>query len=150
MDNWIESNEDYLNLKINEEDLEKLLDYLSDSNLNDQIKALESLKIESKDWKSIDNKINELYELKNDKSILTENINQVKKIKTFLETYSNDEMFSDILETYVNRINKGKEAYLRSLTASKMTNDGNYQNYSKEKLSQISERFLNRAKELGF
>jgi hypothetical protein len=140
------------NIKISGKEMfaEALIDFLSDKSLNDQIKALESLKSESKDWQSIDNKVSELHNEINEKTILSDNINQVKKIKTFLETYGSDEKFDSILETYTNRVKNGKEAYLRSLTANKMASDANYTNYSKDKLSRISEKFLNRAKELGF
>jgi hypothetical protein len=140
------------NIKISGKEMfaEALIDFLSDKSLNDQIKALESLKSESKDWQSIDNKVSELHNEINEKTILSDNVNQVKKIKTFLETYGLDDRFDSILETYTNRVKNGKEAYLRSLTANRMANDVNYIDYSKDKLSQISEKFLNRAKELGF
>lgn len=127
---------------------EALIDFLSDKTLQDQIKALESLKSENKDWKSIDNKVNNLYNKVNDISVLRENTNQVKKIKTFLETYGEDEKFEMMLDIYTKRIINGKEAYLRSLAANKMMENNTI--YSKEKLSQISDKFLNRAKELGF
>ena len=140
------------NVKITGKEMfaEALIDFLSDKSLNDQIKALESLKSESKDWQSIDNKVIDLNNEINEKLTLSDNVNQIKKIKTFLETYGSDERFGSILETYANRVKNGKEAYLRSLTANKMASDSNYTNYSKDKLSQISEKFLNRAKELGF
>jgi hypothetical protein len=127
---------------------EALIEFLSDKTLQDQIKTVESLKSENKDWKSIDNKVNNLYDKINDISIIRENANQVKKIKAFLETYGEDEKFDLMLDIYTKRIIDGKEAYLRSLSASKMIE--NNTNYSKEKLSRISEKFLNRAKELGF
>lgn len=127
---------------------EALIDFLSDKTLKDQIKAVESLKSENKDWESIDNKVNNLYGEVNNISILRENTKQVKKIKNFLETYSEDEKFDLMLDIYTKRVDNGKEAYLRSLAASKMIESST--TYPKEKLSQISEKFLNRAKELGF
>jgi DNA helicase IV len=140
------------NVKITGKEMfaEALIDFLGDKSLNDQIKALESLKSESRDWQSIDNKVNDLHNEISEKLTLSDNVNQIKKIKTFLETYGSDERFDSILETYTNRVKNGKEAYLRSLTANKMASDANYTNYSKDKLSRISDRFLNRAKELGF
>jgi len=140
------------NVKITGKEMfaEALIDFLGDKSLNDQIKALESLKSESRDWQSIDNKVNDLHNEISEKLTLSDNVNQIKKIKTFLETYGSDERFDSILETYTNRVKNGKEAYLRSLTANKMASDVNYTNYSKDKLSRISDRFLNRAKELGF
>lgn len=140
------------NIKITGKEMfaEALIDFLSDKSLNDQIKALESLKSTNRDWQSIDNHVNDLYNEISEKATLSKNVNQVNKIKTFLETYGDDERFDSLLETYTKRVKSGKEAYLRSVMASKMANDINYKSYSNEKLSQISEKFLNRAKELGF
>lgn len=138
------------NFKISGKEMfaEALIEFLSDKTLQDQIKALESLKSENKDWKSIDNKVNDLHNKISDISVLRENASQVKKIKTFLETYGEDEKFDLMLDTYTKRVKNGKEAYLRSLAANKIIESKT--NYSKEKLTQISEKFLNRAKELGF
>ena len=127
---------------------EALIDFLSDKTLQSQIKALESLKSENKDWRSIDSKVNDLHNKIIDLSVLRENASQVKKVKTFLETYGEDEKFDIMLDAYTKRIKNGKEAYLRSLAANKIIESKT--NYSKEKLTQISEKFLNRAKELGF
>ena len=140
------------NIKITGKEMfaEALIDFLSDKSLNDQIKALESLKSTNRDWQSIDNHVNDLYNEISEKATLSKNVNQVNKIKTYLETYGDDERFDSLLETYTKRVKSGKEAYLRSVMASKMANDINYKSYSNEKLSQISEKFLNRAKELGF
>jgi len=138
------------NFKISGKEMfaEALIDFLSDKTLQSQIKALESLKSENKDWRSIDSKVNDLHNKIIDLSVLRENASQVKKVKTFLETYGEDEKFDIMLDTYTKRIKNGKEAYLRSLAANKIIESKT--NYSKEKLTQISEKFLNRAKELGF
>jgi len=138
------------NFKISGKEMfaEALIDFLSDKTLQSQIKALESLKSENKDWRSIDSKVNDLNNKIIDLSVLRENASQVKKVKTFLETYGEDEKFDIMLDTYTKRIKNGKEAYLRSLAANKIIESKT--NYSKEKLTQISEKFLNRAKELGF
>jgi len=140
------------NIKITGKEMfaEALIDFLSDKSLNDQIKALESLRSTNRDWQSIDNNVNELYNEINEKAALSKNVNQISKIKTFLETYGDDEKFEVLLESYTKRVKNGKEAYLRSVIASKMANDINYKSYSSEKLSQISDNFLKRAKELGF
>lgn len=128
---------------------EALIDFLSNKELKKQIKTLESLKSDNKDWVSIENKMDELYLELNNKMTLVENTNQVSKITAFLETYSNDDRFDEMLEKYTKRINSSKEAYKRSLISSKMIEDENYSNYSKDKLSKVSEMFLLRAKELG-
>lgn len=128
---------------------EALIDFLSNKELKKQIKTLESLKSDNKDWLSIENKMNELYSELDRKNSLVENTNQVNKITTFLETYGSDDNFDEVLDTYIKRINNSKEAYNRSLISSKMIGDENYSKYSNEKLQRISEKFLIRAKELG-
>jgi hypothetical protein len=129
--------------------VEALLDLMDGKKSDEQIQTLESLKSESNDWKSIDKRIDEIIDYSKRPKLLQEHLPQVKKIKSFLETYSEDERFIDLLETYTLRVKDPSEANLRSLVASKMKNDGRYLNYS-SKLSQISEKFLQRAKDLGF
>jgi hypothetical protein len=128
---------------------EALIDFLNDKSLSDQIKALESLKSENRDWISIDEKINTLNNMIFDNYTLSNNISQIKKIKNFIESFGNSDIFTEILESHVGKVHNSEEAYLRSLTANKMAIDINYSKYSKEMLNQISDRFLKRAKELG-
>ncbi len=129
--------------------IEALVDLLSQKTISESIKTLESLKVESKDWLMIDNKMNDLHKSFEDKDTLISNQSQVRKIVTLLETYGQDSSFEVILENHVNRIKSSKEAYLRSLIASKMINDTNYSKYSKNHLSKISERFLIRSKNIN-
>ena len=129
--------------------IEALVDLLDKKSINESLKTLESLKKDSNDWLTIDNKMNELNNLISDKDTLIQNQKQVKKITTFLEAYSDDERFESILENYTNRIKNSREAYLRSLVAKKMIMDSNYSNYSKKQLQSISEKFLIRSKSLS-
>ena len=129
--------------------IEALVDLLGKKSINESLKTLESLKKDSNDWLTIDNKMNELNNLISDKDTLIQNQKQVKKITTFLEAYSDDERFESILENYTNRIKNSREAYLRSLVAKKMIMDSNYSNYSKKQLQSISEKFLIRSKSLS-
>ena len=129
--------------------IEALVDLLGKKSINESLKTLESLKKDSNDWLTIDNKMNELNTLINDKETLIQNQKQVKKITTFLEAYSDDERFESILENYTNRIKNSREAYLRSLVAKKMSMDSNYSNYSKKQLQSISEKFLIRSRSLS-
>jgi len=129
--------------------IEALVDLLGKKSINESLKTLESLKKDSNDWLTIDNKMNELNNLISDKDTLIQNQKQVKKITTFLEAYSDDERFESILENYTNRIKNSREAYLRSLVAKKMSMDSNYSNYSKKQLQSISEKFLIRSRSLS-
>jgi len=125
---------------------EALIDLLSDKTYLDQIKALESFKSDNTDWISIDNKINQISE----KIVENNSIDkiQVKKIKSFLDTYSNDKSFETILEKYVSRIKSSDEANLRSVTAQKMMMSDKW-SYSKNQLQLISEKFSVKSKELS-
>jgi hypothetical protein len=123
--------------------VEALIDLISSKN---DISVLESLKSESKDWLSIDNKIQQI---KNKSYNLNENLNHLRKIKSFLNSYQNDERFPKMLETYTLRVKDANEAHMRATVAQNMIGDKKF-NYSVDKLSAISERFYQRAKELGY
>jgi hypothetical protein len=125
---------------------EALIDLLSDKTFHDQIKALESLKSDSNDWITIDNKIDQIYQkIEENKSI---DDNQVKKIKSLLDTYSGDKSFDTILENHVSRITSFDEANLRAITAKKMMESDRW-SYSKHQLNLIYEKFSDKSSELS-
>lgn len=123
--------------------VEALLDLFSSKN---DISVLESLKSESKDWLSIDNKIQQI---KNKSSNFNENLNHLKKIKSFLNSYQNDERFPQMLQAYTLRVKDANEAYMRAVVANNMIGNKTF-NYSFDKLSAVSEKFYQRAKDLGY
>ena len=129
--------------------IEALIDYMSEKYINEQILVLESLKSNSKDWQSIDNKINELNESIANIRILKVNGNFVKKIKMFLETYSEDEMFETVLENYVSKIQSGEEAIQTSNLVSEMIKNPKFSIYPKRQLNQVQKQYLIRATQLG-
>ena len=129
--------------------IESLIDYMSEKSINEQILVLESLKSNSKDWQSIDNKINELNESIANIRILKVNGNFVKKIKMFLETYSEDEMFETVLENYVSKIQSGEEAIQTSNLVSEMIKNPKFSIYPKRQLHQVQKQYLIRATQLG-
>ena len=88
--------------------IEALIDFMSNESLKEQISVLESLKSNNKDWRSIDEKINELNNEIQNIRYLNVNQNGVKKIKMFLENYVEDERFETLLENYVNKLNNGE------------------------------------------
>ena len=126
--------------------VEALIDFISDKSMKDQIKALESLKSTSKDWTIIDTQINSI----NESITLNKQSSHIQKIKNFLDKYSNIEEFNNILDKYVSRIKTGKNAYYRSICAEQMAGNPKYQKYSKSQLKNLSDKFLFRAKQLGF
>lgn len=130
--------------------VESLINFMSDKSYKDQIKLLESMKSETKDWQSIDNKINEINEKIQNVRYLTINKNQVKKIKMFLETYGEDSRFEDVLENYIGKLNDGKIAFLNSNIIKEMMKNSNFSSYPKKQLELICKQYLIRATQLGY
>jgi replication initiation and membrane attachment protein DnaB len=128
--------------------LEALMDLLKDKDLNQETKILESLKSSVKDWEAIDSKIeeanNKIEEIKSkDKMVPHRN-----KLNSLFNSYGSDEeMLINMVEESCKKINDMDKAYLRSLTAEYMANEGKY---PKEVFQKISEKFRNRAQQLGY
>jgi hypothetical protein len=128
--------------------LEALMDLLKDKDLNQETKILESLKSSVKDWEAIDSKIEEankkIEEIKSkDKMVPHRN-----KLNALFNSYGSDEeMLINMVEESCKKINDMDKAYLRSLTAEYMANEGKY---PKEVFQKISEKFRNRAQQLGY
>ena len=108
--------------------IEALIDFMNDKSIQDQIKTLESLKGDTRDWQVIDNKINELHTSIEENKRFNENKKQISKIKTLLDTYGDDERFPQFLESLVKKSINSKEAYLMAETASKMKTNFKYLN----------------------
>ena len=126
--------------------IEALIDFMNDKSIEEQMKTLESLKGDTRDWQVIDNKINELNNLVHENKEFKNNKKQINKIKTLLDTYSDDDRF----EIMVSKSNDSIEANLMSITANKMISNFKFLNYSKKQLSLISEKYGKKAKELSF
>lgn len=115
---------------------EAILDILTEKSTDDKTKLLESLKSQIKDWEVIDNQI-EYLNSGNKPSLSSKN-----KFSQLLEMYSDDEdLFTEVLESTVNRINvvKTLEDYSTLTTESKL---------SEETKSKISEIYSNRIKQI--
>lgn len=122
--------------------VEALIDLISDKSFKDQIKVLESLKSNSNDWMSIDNKIDYINDIKGPKYSI-----HVEKVKKFIDTYGDNDNFSDILEKHVSRIKNSENASFRSIAATEIMLDTRYTKYN-EKLLLVSEKFLNKYNEI--
>jgi hypothetical protein len=128
--------------------LEALMDLLKDKDLTQETKILESLKSSVKDWEAIDSKIEEankkIEEIKSkDKMVPHRN-----KLNSLFNSYGSDEeMLINMVEESCKKINDMDKAYLRSLTAEYMANEGKY---PKQVFQKISEKFRNRAQQLGY
>ena len=115
---------------------EAILDMLTEKSTDDKTKLLESLKSQIKDWEVIDNQIEYL------NSGNKPSLNSKNKFSQLLEMYSDDEeLFVEVLESTVNRINNTKtlEDYSTLTTETKL---------SEETKSKISEIYSNRIKQI--
>jgi hypothetical protein len=130
--------------------IEALIDFINDKSIEDQVKVLESLKGDTRDWQVIDNKINELELFVKENNEFNSNKKQISKIKTLLDTYSDDDRFETILENMVAKSNNSSEAHLMSITANKMKTNFKFLNYSRKHLSMISEKYGKKSQELKF
>jgi len=130
--------------------IEALIDFMVDKSIEEQIETLESLKVETKDWMAIDNKISELNNLIQENKEFNHNKKQINKIKTLIDTYGNDDIFETILDSMVLKSNDLNESILMSITANKMKSNFKYLNYSKKQLALISEKYGKKAKEISF
>jgi hypothetical protein len=137
------------NIKIHGKELfvEALVGLMTNKSIKDQSKLLENLKSEVNDWKTLDDKIDEMNNTisrYNDRKKATPYIN---KLRSIFNSYGEDiEMMMQIIEKSCAKLNNPKTTYLRSLAAKEMINDG----YPKEIFNKISEKYETRAKELGF
>jgi len=123
--------------------LEALMDLLKDKSSKEEKRILESLKSYVKDWETIDSKIEEVEKRiseseSNDKMILHRN-----KLQSLYNNYNQDEeMLMTMVEESCSKITDKETAYLRSLTAEYMSNEGNY---PKDTFMKISEKYKERS-----
>lgn len=114
------------NIKIDGKEMfaEALIDLIKGESKKENIKVLESLKSETKDWLVLENKIDQLHReiefIKKEETKLRK-----KNIKLFLETYSDDESFDMMLEKYLSRILNSKEAFEKANVAKSMIGKSN-------------------------
>lgn len=127
----------------------ELIDMISGDSLKEQSNLLESLKYVIRDWNLIDEQVKFLNLKIDDINFIKANINHVKKIKSFMELYDSNVDFDSILENHVSRINSADTAYLRHSISLKMLNDIKYYKFSKKNLLNLSNRFLEKYKELN-
>lgn len=124
-----------------------LLDFMADENLMNQIKALESLKQNNKDWETIDNKINQLETEKESNNLLIEKITEVKSVKNFINSYLENDNFSEIAEMYSERLVSKEKIQLKSIISEKLS-EKELDNDKKSKLLLLSEILNKRSNEI--
>lgn len=128
--------------------LEALMDLLDGKSLKDQAKLLENLKVNVKDWEAIDSKIEDVNN-KLTKSYEKVNLRSHKnKLNSLYNNYMGDEdMIMQMVDKMSEKITNSEVAHLRAITAESMSNSGRY---PKDIFDKISEKFHNRAQQLGY
>lgn len=120
--------------------LEALMDLLNDKSSKDTKKILESLKSEIKDWKTIDEKIEEI---SSDKSIYTYR----NKIKQLYNKYKSDsELLFENIDKSISKLNNKETLIFRIKACESLVDDINY---NKEIIIKISEKYKNRLNEIS-
>ena len=124
--------------------LEALIDFLEEFTSKDKVKVLESLKSESKDWKLIDSKIDEIKESTNQikESKL---VSHKEKVKSMIKRFNTKETLTDYLSTTLPKVKNGELAYMRSLSAKRMMKEN-----KNPLLKIVEESYSSKSKELGF
>jgi hypothetical protein len=124
--------------------LEALIDFLEEFTSKDKVKVLESLKSESKDWKLIDSKIDEIKESSNQikESKL---VSHKEKVKSMIKRFNTKESLTDYLNTTLPKVKNGELAYMRSLAAKRMMKEN-----KNPLLKIVEESYSSKYKELGF
>jgi len=124
--------------------LEALIDFLEEFTSKDKVKVLESLISESKDWKLIDSKIDEIKESTNQikESKL---VSHKEKVKSMIKRFNTKETLTDYLSTTLPKVKNGELAYMRSLAAKRMMKEN-----KNPLLKIVEESYSSKSKELGF
>lgn len=126
---------------------EALLTLMSDKSLKEQSAILESLKSTVRDWESIDEKIDQLNSKIEETQTKNKMIDHRDKLESLYERYGKDEeILLKMVESSSDKIKTIEKAHLRSLTAEYMSNEGKY---PKEVFAKISEKYKERANQLG-
>ena len=128
--------------------LEALLSMMSDKSLKEQAKLLEGLKSNVKDWDVIDLRIDEVNNKLTESREKNKTLTHRNRLLTIYDNYNGDEeMILQVVESSANKIKSPDTAHLRAITAEYMAQEGKY---PKDLFNKISEKFHNRAQELGY
>jgi len=128
--------------------LEALLSLFSDKSLKEQAKLLEGLKSEVRDWEMIDVKISDVNTKISESKEKSELLSQKRNLISLYNKYKDDEeLLIKVVEHSCDKIKSSETAHTRALTADLIVSEGKY---SKEVFIKISEKFHNRAQQLGY
>lgn len=105
--------------------VEALIDMLGDFSTKENVKLLESLKGEIKNWEFIDNKIDELNKNKVSKTII---FNHKEKIKSIINRYSDENDILKHFEFTSSKIKNVETAFYRKLASESLISENKVSN----------------------
>jgi|LauGreDrversion4_2_1035121.scaffolds.fasta_scaffold24421_5 hypothetical protein len=125
--------------------LEALMDLMNNKSKGESKAILESLKSTNRDWESIDAKIEEIDFTEK------EIVDELKMEKNIISTYkkwgADKNLCTEMFEKNINKIEDGGKAYTYSVICDKISE---YKEYPNEFFKKISNKYLERSKQLGF
>ncbi len=136
------------NIKISGKEmfLEALMNLLKDKSSKDEVKLLESLKSNIRDWEYLDSKIDEALNKIEDVESQNKILSHRNKIEQLFNNYGQDEeLLMTMVDESCNKITDREKSHLRSIAAEYMANEGKY---PKEIFTIISEKFKARTQQL--
>ena len=125
--------------------LEALLSMLEEYSTTKNIKLLESMKLETSDWKLLDDKIENL-------NLQLETIKEGKliphkeKIKSIITKSKDKKIIFEQIDNSISKISNPQTALLRAQAATYLISEGVFE---KELLTQIAKKYLDKSKELS-
>ena len=123
--------------------LEALMTLMSDKSQKDTKAVLEGLKGQIKDWEALDNKIEEI-------SVSENKIDEIKhknKVLSIYNKYGYDKKLClQMFENHISKIEDGENAYMKYVVTEKLSNTHD----NGELFKQVSEKYLDKSKQLGF
>ena len=135
------------NIKISGKEvfLEALMSLMNDKSNSNSKAILESLKSEIGDWKTIDSKIQEL-DSKIEENFIDNIKNKEKVISIYKKWGADKNLCLQMFEKHIDKITDSESAYSKHLISESLSNDGNY---PQELFKKVSEKFLEKSKQLG-
>ena len=127
---------------------EAIIGLMSEKSLKEQTKLLESLKANVNDWEAIDSRINEVNNKIVEGEEKSKTLTHRNKLVSMFNNYNGDEeMVLTMVESSLNKIKSSDTAHLRAVAAKYMATEDKY---PKELFNRISEKYHEKAKQLGF
>ena len=127
--------------------LEALMSLMDDKSNKTAKAVLESLNGEVGDWEAIDNKIEEVNTKIEENSKSTDEIKHRDKVLSIYNKYGSDKTLClSMFEKHIEKITDGENAYMKYVVTEKIS----LSHDNSELFKNVSEKYLEKSKQLGF